>query len=434
MWLSVHVDLTRNGRSVKGLDRGNMPFMKVVHINKFYHIVGGLEVHFFALTKLLEEKGHSVVPFSMHHEKNIDSPYKKYFVSKVDTGTVSFNLNGIKTALRMFWSFEASRKLRKLIKNERPDVAIVHGIYHQLSPSVLHTLKKYKIPVIMILHDFKLATPVYNLYCPRCESNGADIFNIKDVLKHRSVKNSLAATSVCALEQWLHRKLNVYAKNVDLFLTPAEAMADVIRTYVPTARVEALPNFIQTDVVDPTVDQKKESPVVLLVGRVENIKGIWTAIESQKYLPKNAEIRIVGGGSELEAVKKYIVTNDIQNITCVGHCTGETLENEIKQSSVVVVPSICFDIQPFAIMEAFLYSKPVVAASIGGIPELIEHGKEGFLFQPGNARELATHVAYILDNPLIQERMGDHGRKRVEQNHTPERYLDQLLSHINDIL
>ena len=408
--------------------------MKIVHINKFHHVVGGLEVHFFALTKLLEHDGHTVIPFSMHHEKNIDSVYSKYFVSKVDTSKVSFNWNGIKTALRMLWSLEASRKLQKLINAEQPDVAIVHGIYHQLSPSVLYTLKKNNIPVVMVLHDFKLVTPVYNLYCPRCALHNANVFNINSVLKHRSVKNSYLATGLCILEHWLHRKINVYEKNVDLFIAPAEAMAGIIRTHMPLANVKVLPNFININIDNSVELDQSHTQTVLLFGRVENIKGVWTLIKAQKYLPEHIDIRIVGDGSELSTVEKYIQKHRIKNITCVGYCSGDVLKKEISKSAVIVVPSICFDIQPFSIMEAFMYGKPVVATRIGGIPELVDHGKNGFLFEPENEKELAKNILHLLSNKNLCKEMGANGRKKVTLKYTPEYYLEQLLNHINEII
>ena len=119
--------------------------MKILEINKFNYQKRGAEKHYLDVIELLKSKGHEVAIFSMEHEKNLPSAWQKYFVSKVGYTSEFSLLEKIKGSLRMFYSFEAKKKINGLLDEFKPDIVHVHNIYHQLSPSVLSVLKKHKI-------------------------------------------------------------------------------------------------------------------------------------------------------------------------------------------------------------------------------------------------------------------------------------------------
>lgn len=132
--------------------------MRILQVNKFNYIRGGAEKYFIEISKNLEELGHQVAIFSMHHPKNNPSPWEKYFVSRL-----SFNEAKLRDRLitpgRILYSLEAKRKFKSLVKDFKPDIIHIHNIYHQISPSILDVAKKYQIPVVMHLHDYKLICP-----------------------------------------------------------------------------------------------------------------------------------------------------------------------------------------------------------------------------------------------------------------------------------
>ncbi|NQU99621.1 MAG: glycosyltransferase family 1 protein, partial [Parcubacteria group bacterium] len=105
--------------------------MKILLANKYYYLKGGAERHLFDLKELLEENGHKTVPFAMQDNKNINSPYSKYFVSNVNIEKTSLSLEGLKAAGRIIYSFEAKKNIKKLIEVEKPEIAHIHNIYHQ---------------------------------------------------------------------------------------------------------------------------------------------------------------------------------------------------------------------------------------------------------------------------------------------------------------
>src|SRR3972149_8035847 len=136
--------------------------MKILLANKYFYPKGGGENNLFRSAEVLRSKGHDVSFFSMLHPRNINSEYEKYFVSNVDYDKSGF-INKVKCSSRLLYSFEARKSIDKLLRHEKPDIAHLHNIYHQISPSIIHSLKKFRVPIVMTLHDYKMVCPSYSM-------------------------------------------------------------------------------------------------------------------------------------------------------------------------------------------------------------------------------------------------------------------------------
>ena len=136
------------------------------------------------LEKLLSERGHESVHFSMQDERNNPSPWSEYFVSNVayeGGGSVG---NSIKAASRMFWSGEVKEKVRRLIADTRPDVAVLNNVYHQLGPSLLAELHRLGVPMIMFARDGKLVCPAYTMLRDGQPCVVHAVGGLKDTVEH----------------------------------------------------------------------------------------------------------------------------------------------------------------------------------------------------------------------------------------------------------
>lgn len=135
---------------------------------------------------------------------------------------------------------------------------------------------------------------------------------------------------------------------------------------------------------------------VLYFGRYSEEKGIGTLIDVCKEMP---EIRFVFAG--IGPLEHKI--NSIKNITNVGFQTGEYLENLIRGARFSIYPSEWYENCPFSVMESQLYGTPVLGSGIGGIPELIQVGRTGELFDAGNQKELKNAITKLWhDSKLIE--------------------------------
>ena len=110
----------------------------------------------------------------MYHPLNPIYPYKNNFIYYVDFNNPGNIMKQIKMSLNLMYSVEARRKLEKILVIEKPDVVHLNNFAHQISPSILHVLKKFNIPTVMTIHDFKLVCPVYRWWlngkpCEKCK-------------------------------------------------------------------------------------------------------------------------------------------------------------------------------------------------------------------------------------------------------------------------
>ena len=128
----------------------------LLSVNNYYYRRGGAEVVFLEQNRLFEEIGWQVVPFSMRHDKNLESPWQDYFVKEIEFGQVYSFWQKIKSAAKVIYSFEARRKITTLALRVKPSVAHAHNVYHHISPAIFSQLKSLGIPTVLTLHDLKI--------------------------------------------------------------------------------------------------------------------------------------------------------------------------------------------------------------------------------------------------------------------------------------
>lgn len=398
--------------------------MKILLVNKFFFLKGGAETIFFDTARLLEKQGHRVVFFSMAHERNECSEYEKYFVSKVDYDKTGFR-NALSCSGRLLYSFEARKKIEALIAAEKPDIAHLHNIYHQISPSILHSLRKFHIPVVMTLHDYKISCAQYLMMaqgrpCEAC---------INNTYYHCFLKNCIGGSHLRSLlntiEMVVHHKILRIYDTIDCFISPSTFLkAEVEKMGFRGKNIMVLPNVLRIEDYSPAYSTPQGS--ILYFGRLSKEKGLLTLLEAAKGL-KKIRFKIIGEGPLQPALEAKIREEKIDNVSLPGYKTAEVLKNEIRESSFVILPSEWYENNPRSLIEAFALAKPVIGARIGGIPELVIDGKTGLTFEPGNAPDLRSKIQDLLDHPVKIEEMGRNARAFVEQELSIQKYYKKLM-------
>jgi glycosyltransferase involved in cell wall biosynthesis len=371
--------------------------MRILQVNKSNYPRGGADVYFLFLQKALRDEGHEVAVFAMDHPDNEDSPWQKYFVSRV-----SFNEGGwenkLKTAGRVIYSREAARKFGRLLDDFRPDIIHCHNIYHQLSPSILVEAKKRGIPLIMHLHDYKLICPNYRLF-----SRGRICQDCLDKKGYWScVKNncfdSYPRSFLAYLEMTVHHKLfNLYEDNLDLLIAPSRFMRKLmLENGWPAEKVRILVNPTR-NIVDS--ESKRESADeeshFLYFGRLSPEKGIETLIAAAQA--GSFDLRLAGSGKmEPNLKKKYGALVKNGRLNFLGQLSGQRLADEIARAAAIVIPSIWLENMPLALLESLAAGKIVIASRLGGLAEMIQDGENGFLFKAGDVDDLQTKMKIVL--------------------------------------
>lgn len=410
--------------------------MKILMIDKYYFVKGGAERYLFELTEVLQANGHTVVPFSMKHPDNFATEFEPFFVDNIDYELDSplqkaahlFTISG-----RMIYSLQARRRLKALLAQERPDIAHLHMIDHQLSPSILPALKKYKIPVIQTVHQYKLVCPNYRLYNPRtaqiCEKCLSG--NFYHPIFERCHKDSAAAGLLLAVESYLHRWMKIYERNIDIFHVPSHFMGEKMqKAGVGRGKIRHCPYTIKMDKFTPNY---KSGGYALYFGRLSDEKGLLTLLQAMRNLPE-VPLRVVGDGPQEYELKNFVRRYEMDNIFFMGKKSGAELAQLVREANSVVVPSEWYDNSPLVIYESMAYGKPVIAARMGGMPELILEGETGMLFDAGNVNQLVEKIRFLWDRPELAEQYGSAARAKAEQEFDPSAHYEIIQEWYRELL
>ncbi|MCX6764073.1 MAG: glycosyltransferase [Candidatus Moranbacteria bacterium] len=358
--------------------------MKILEINKFNFVQGGADKHFLDLVELLKAQNHEVAVFSMQHPKNKLSLWRKYFVSYVGYNENDSLWQKIKGTFRIFYSWEAKYKIKKLLNDFQPDIVHIHNIYHQISPSILPEIKKRGIPIVMTVHD-------YNLICPNylMQDNGQQLDNIGawDFILNKHFKNSFLKSLLAVLENKFHRYLNIYDGNIDCYISPSQfTKRKLIKAGIAKEKIVVIPHF--------ALEEKREKKIlnlkrkfVLHFGRLSKEKGIDSLIEIFKEIPE-ASLFLAGNiEGDLEIPDQY-------NVKYLGFLNNNGLKHFIRESLFVISPSRLPETFGLIALEAMRYGKPFIGFRGSAFSEIVENEKTGFLCR--SEAEMAEKIKLLI--------------------------------------
>lgn len=389
--------------------------MRILQISHNHHIVGGSDAVYLATTQLLEAAGHTVIPFCMASGRNRPHPLDSHFPRGADTKKPK-----LRDLPSYFWNAEAARKLSRLLDAAGPvDVAHLHIYHGKHTPAILGVLKRRGIPVVHSLHEYKLACPVYTMLragqpCTRCVGRSP-----LGAVLHRCKGGSLAHSAVMAAEFAVSRLLGDI-RMVDRFICVSEFQRKVmLAAGLPSGKLVTLHNFVDRQ---EGIAMPPNGGYLLFQGRLERSKGVHTLIEAASR--RSVRLVIAGDGPLRQEVERAAAANPL--IEYRGFLEAGALHQAIAEARAVVVPSEWYENCPMALLEAKAAGRPVVAARIGGIPELVRPGKDGFLFEAGNVDDLERALAALDAADLGQ--LSSSAAKDVQVRFSPERHLDRLLA------
>lgn len=407
--------------------------MKILISNYRYFITSGPERYLFSLTELLEAKGHHVIPFSVKYSHNVATQFSKYFVpppageSEVLYRDMSLNLvRKVKLFMRVVYSFESRRRIQNLIRDEKPDLAYLLYTMNMLSPSIIDGCKQLGIPVIFRISDFHLVCPAYHFFrkgqiCEECERG------LYHALYYRCLQNSLSVTFARVVSMYIHKLIQIYDK-VDAIVTPSQFMKmKMIKAGFNRNKIHHIPSFVDFTKYDPS---HQHDNYILYFGRIAKEKGIEVLIRAFNRIRTNVKLRIVGNptDSEIERLKDILSKEETDRIAYVGFRSGKALRELVQNSIFTVVPSLWYENTPLAIYESMAAGKPVIGSNIGSIPEQIQDGVNGLLFQAGSVDDLAEKIQNLLQNPQKRTEMGKRARKDIEEKYNPELHYGRLMN------
>jgi glycosyltransferase involved in cell wall biosynthesis len=375
--------------------------MKVLLCHNFYQQPGGEDQSFAAEARLLEERGHQVIRFTLHNDA-IEA------MTRWDV------------ARRTLWNPDAYRQLRRLIRRERPDVVHCTNTFPLLSPAACHAARAEGVPVVQALRNYRLICPNalflrQGQVCEDCLGKAVPW----PAVVHGCYRNDRAATAVVAGMLTAHRALRTWARKVTLFFTLTDfARRKLIEGGLPAARIAVKPNFIDPD---PGPGDGRGG-YAIFVGRLSPEKGLATLLAAWQLLPEPVPLKIVGDGPQAELVRQAAARDP--RIEWLGRRSPEDVLDLVGAAACLVMPSLWYETFGRTIIEGFARGTPAIVSRLGAMAELVHEGRTGLLFEPGNAADLALKVRRLLADPVG---MRPEARRDYERKYTAAINYELLL-------
>ena len=363
-------------------------------LNAFFWLKGGVERTLFDETRWLEAAGHEVGHFATADARNRPSPFARHFAPAADYGEDTPAWRQLPQLSRALWSAPAARALAGLLAEWRPDVAHVHAPSRYLTPSVIAELDRSGIPTVMTLHDFKPWCTNRLLFahgelCERCRGG-----HHWHAVTTGCVQHSRLKSVVGAVEAYAHDRRGAY-RPIRRWIAPsAYACGKATELGADAAHVRVLRHGVEPVAAAAGVGRPLPERFALYAGRLSEEKGV-------RALPTIAAAiapvpLLVSGGGPLEA---WLRDQGVANMNLLGHLTGDALAAVRGCASVVLVPSRFPETFGYAVAEAQLDARVVVASRIGALGELIEHEVSGLLVPPGDVAALVAATQRALTDP-----------------------------------
>lgn len=419
--------------------------MRILLVNKFHYRKGGAETYYLTVGSELERMGHEVAYFSMRHPDNLPCEWDKYFVTQREYNNVKNPLKAARDGMALIYSPEAKRSFQALCEEFRPDVVHLNNVHRQITLSILDApyLRENKVPVFYTAHDYVTVCPGYLMLdgdgrvCDACLEDG----RYRHCIERRCLKGSRAKSALAAMEASFNRahKSN---RRIDRVIAPSRFMrSKLIEGGWPEGKVVFLQNFADDAILDRATNAgadatDRENPYLLFFGRLSAEKGVDTLLRAfdaaLPSLPQDMRLVVVGDGPDAADFKALASSlGCASRIEFAGYQTGGALQAYVERASLAIASSRWRENMPYSIVEALAAGTPVIGTNIGGIPELVDEGKTGFICEPGDVQSMADAisrgVSAFLEQPAYA-RLQQNCRSYVMENCSREKFMNDLVN------
>lgn len=378
--------------------------MRILSVHNYYQIRGGEDESTEAEQKLLREMGHSVEIYAENNDRLAD-------------------INALQMATNTVWSRSAYRKVKQQLASSPHDLMHVQNFFPLISPSIYYAAKSQGIPVVQTLRNYRLLCPngLFFRQGRVCEDCLNQIVPLPGVW-HGCYRESKLASGAVATMLSVHRALQTWIEMVDVYVTLTEfARQKFIQGGLPANKIVVKPNFVNPD----PGKGEGEGNYALYVGRLSVEKGLDTLLNAWEYLGKQLPLKIVGDGPLAEQV--VAATKKSVGVEWLGRKPMQEVHHLMGEAKVIIFPSKWYETFGRVAIEAFAKGTPVIAANIGAIAELIEHGRTGFYFIPGDPQDLANQVELAIAHPQTLQQMRQEVRLEFESKYTAKSNYEQLM-------
>lgn len=376
--------------------------MKILMAHNRYLESGGEDISFRMEVEMLRRHGCDVLTYEEDNER-IE------------------RLGGLRTAARSIWSPETFRNVRSILRETHCDIVHVQNFFPLISPSIYYAARAEGVPVVQSLRNYRLLCPTGTLnrngkVCEQCLGRAFPW----PAVRWGCYRDNGVASGVVGTMLAVNRAFGTWAHTVDAYIALTEIMRKkFVQGGLPADKVFVKSNFLHPDPSPGAHD----GDFALFVGRLTPEKGVETLLNAWKQIGDDMPLKVVGAGP-LESV----VTNGAcpSSVAFLGWRPEAEVLRLMGSARFVIIPTEWYEGQPRTAIEAFAKAAPVIASNIGAMAEMIDDGRSGLLFTPGNADELAAKVRWALCHGDELAAMGVRGRAEYERKYEPDMNYGRL--------
>lgn len=379
--------------------------MKAILIHNHYQQPGGEDVAFRGEAELLRQMGHDVIEY-VEDNRRIDG------MSKTSA------------ALEAIWSTTTRKRLRELLQTAKPDLAHFHNTFALVSPAAYYACQDAAVAVVQTLHNYRLVCPGATFLrrgraCEDCVGRPVP----SPAVFRGCWRGSRSQTAVVAAMLTVHRILGTWQRMVDVYVALTDfARRKFIEGGLPAHKIVVKPNFVHPD---PGVGYR-QGQYALFVGRLSPEKGIETLLRAWQKLG-DVPLVVAGDGPMANEVQRSAQGKRTGELEALGQRPHWEVLRLMQNAYALVFPSLWYEGFPLTIAEALACGLPVIASRLGAAAEIVDDGRTGLLFRPGDPDDLAAKVAWAWSHPRQMAEMGREARREYELKYTAERNYQMLM-------
>jgi glycosyltransferase involved in cell wall biosynthesis len=377
--------------------------MNILVCHNFYQRPGGEDQVFADEVALLRGGGHAVETFTVHND------------AVTGQGKLALAVNTI-------WNRSIARHIGELVRKHRADVVHFHNTFPLISPAAYWAARSAGAAVVQTLHNYRLLCPG-SLFlrdgkvCEDCLGKSVPWPGAA----HSCYRGDRAASVATVALLSAHRGIRTYHRAVDLYVALTDfARQKFVEGGFPRHKLTTKPNFIQNDPGPGT----GAGGYALYVGRLDEGKGIEVLLPAWRKVKGNFELRILGDGLLAPLVKEATAADP--RINWLGRRPMGDVYAAMGDAAFMLLSSVWYEAMPKTVVEAYSRGTPIVASALGALAELVQPGRTGLHFKPGDVDDLARQMQWALEHPAEMRAFRAHCRQTFDERYTADENLRLL--------
>jgi glycosyltransferase involved in cell wall biosynthesis len=389
--------------------------LKIVIVHNAYQQAGGEDAVVSAEKALLLRAGNEVHEYLRHN-------------NEIKSGGTCSNIT---LGFRTVWSTSSQNELHSLLKAWKPDVVHFHNTFPLISPAAYYACRELGVPVVQTLHNYRLFCAAGAFFrdgqvCEDCLTKSR-----WQALRHACYRQSRGASATVVAMLSFHHWYGTWNNLVDRYIALSEfSRAKFVEAGLPAEKIIVKPNFACA----ATGVSAESRDYAVFVGRLSEEKGLRTLLQAWSRVNPKYALRVIGDGPLFNDLQSEIRRLGLSNVHLEGRLPREESLEVLQNAKVLILPSNCYENFPMTIVEAYAYGTPVIASRLGAMAEIVDDGRTGLHFTPGDADDLAKKVEWAWAHPKEMRDMGRNAHKEYETKYTAERNYKLLLEVYQQVM